>query len=510
MLPILTPAESAALDRASADAGVSVLDLMEAAGSAVARAATVVAGGVYGRRSMVVCGKGNNGGDGLVAARLLDRGGMGVTVVLLEEPGEFAGPARTNFERFADAGGRWVRAERLGRELVRADVAIDAIFGTGFHGTPGGTHLRAIRDLNAVGVPVVAIDIPSGVEGESGAVRSEAVHAEATVVCGALKPGLVFEPGTELAGRLEVADIGFPPNLVRSDLLLVEAADVRGWLPRRSADAHKRSTGVVIVLAGSRDMSGAAALASEAAYHAGAGLVTVASTPSVLDLVRQRVPEATFLRLPETDDGAVDAAGWDALRERLDGADALAVGPGLGRQASTGDLVRRVIRESPVPVVLDADGLYAFAGDVSALADRVSDAVLTPHAGEFARLMNVSADDIRDDRVGLARKAAQEGRGVVLLKGPRTLVAAPEGRVYVNPTGGPSLATGGTGDVLTGTIAALLARGLGPQYAAAAGAFVHGTAGDLAAELTGEGTVASDVVTLIPDAVEAIRGAMDE
>ncbi len=510
MLPILTPAEAAALDRACAEGGVDVTTLMEAAGEAVARAAMVAAGGAYGRRAVIVCGKGNNGGDGLVAARLLERSGMGVTVVLLEEPGAFAGPARTNFERFADTGGRWVRAQRFGRELARADVAIDAIFGTGFHGTPGGAHLRAIRDLNAGDVPVVAIDIPSGVEGESGAVRGEAVHADATVVCGALKPGVVFEPGTELAGRLEVADIGFPPNLVRSDLLLVDAADVRAWLPPRSPDAHKRSTGVVVVLAGSRDMSGAAGLASAAAYRAGAGLVMVASTPPVLDVVRQRVPEATLLRLPETDDGAIGAAGWGALRERLDGADALAVGPGLGRHESTQELVRRVVSESPVPMVLDADGLYAFAGEAGAIAERASDAIVTPHAGEFARLMNVSAEDIRDDRVGLVRKAAQGTRGVVLLKGPRTLVAAPGGRVYVNPTGGPALATGGTGDVLTGTIAALLARGLAPQYAAAAGAFVHGAAGDLAAELTGEGTVASDVAALLPDAIAVVRGATDE
>jgi ADP-dependent NAD(P)H-hydrate dehydratase / NAD(P)H-hydrate epimerase len=509
MLPILTPAEAAALDRASEDAGVSVLSLMEAAGAAVARAATVVAGGAYGRRAVVVCGKGNNGGDGLVAARLLERAGMGATVVLLEEPGAFGGPARTNFLRFADAGGRWVRADELRRELTRADVAVDAILGSGFHGTLSGPYQRAVSALNEARTPVLSVDIPSGVEGESAAVRGEAVRADVTVVCGALKPGVVFEPGAELAGRLEVADIGFPPNLVRSDLLLVEAADVRAWLPPRSPDAHKRSTGVVVVLAGSRDMSGAAGLASAAAYRAGAGLVTVASTASVVDVVRQRVPEATFVPLPETDDGAVGAAGWEVLREGLDGADALAVGPGLGRHASTGDLVRRVVRESPIPVVLDADGLYAFRGDASAIADRASDAVLTPHAGEFARLMNVSADDIRDDRVGLTRKAARETRGVLLLKGPRTLVAAPDGHAYVNPTGGPALATGGTGDVLTGTVAALLARGLAPQYAAAAGAFVHGTAGDLAAERTGEGTVASDVAALLPGAIAAVRAAGD-
>ena len=204
----------------------------------------------------------------------------------------------------------------------------------------------------------------------------------------------------------------------------MEAADVRAWLPPRSPDAHKRSTGVVVVLAGSRDMSGAAGLASAAAYRAGAGLVTVASTPPVLDVVRQRVPEATFLRLPETDDGAVDAAGWDALRERLDGADALAVGPGLGRHESTQELVRRVVSESPVPLVARRRRPLRVRGGAPARSPTAHPTPsLTPHAGEFARLMNVSADDIRDDRVGLARKAAQETRAVVLLKGPRTLVA---------------------------------------------------------------------------------------
>jgi ADP-dependent NAD(P)H-hydrate dehydratase / NAD(P)H-hydrate epimerase len=509
MLPILTPDESAALDRASADAGVSVESLMESAGAAVARAATVVAGGAYGRRAVIVCGKGNNGGDGLVAARLLERMGMGVTVVLLDDPAAFAGAALLNFRRFADAG-RLVGAGRLAREMGRADVAVDAIFGSGFRGSVEGGYRDAVGALNDAAAEVVSVDIPSGVDGATGLVHGDAVRATATVVCGVLKPGVVFQPGAECAGRVEVADIGFAPNLMRSDLLLVEADDVRPWLAPRSPDANKRSTGVVVVVAGSRDMSGAAALASTAAYRAGSGLVTVASTPPVLDALRQRVPEATFLRLPETDDGGVDAGGWDALRERLDGADALAIGPGLGRHPATGDLVRRAVRESPVPVVLDADGLFAFAGDASAIGERASDAVLTPHAGEFARLMNLSAADIGEDRVGLVRKAAQEVRGVVLLKGPRTLVASPEGRVYVNPTGGPSLATGGTGDVLSGTIAAMLARGLAPQYAAAAGAYVHGLAGDLGAELTGEGTVASDVASLLPDALATIRDAADE
>jgi ADP-dependent NAD(P)H-hydrate dehydratase / NAD(P)H-hydrate epimerase len=508
MLPILVPAEAAALDRASEEAGVSVLALMEAAGEAVARAATVVAGGGYGRRAVVVCGTGNNGGDGLVAARLLERGGMGVTAVLLEDPVAFAGSARTNFLRFADGGGRWVGPDELERELPRADVAVDAIFGTGFRGTAQGAYGEAIRALRDGSAPVVAVDIPSGVEGESGAVRGDAVRAAATVVCGALKPGVVFEPGSGLAGRLEIADIGLPPGLLRSDLQLVEETDVSAWLPSlRSPSAHKRSS-VVLVVAGSADMTGAAALCSTAAYRAGAGLVTVASAAPVVEVVRQRVPEATFLRLPETDAGSIDASGWDALRERLDHVDAVAIGPGLGGHDSTRELIRHVVRESPVPLVVDADALNAFAGDAGALAGRASDAVLTPHAGEFVRLMSLSAtENWEGDRVELARKAVQETGCTVLLKGPRTLVATRKGGVLVNPTGGPSLATAGTGDVLTGTLAAMLSRGRSPSEAAAAAAYVHGLAGDLAAERWGEGAVASDVAALLPEAIRTVRAA---
>jgi NAD(P)H-hydrate epimerase len=237
-------------------------------------------------------------------------------------------------------------------------------------------------------------------------------------------------------------------------------------------------------------------------------MVTLASTPRVLDVVRQRVPEATLLPLPETDAGSVGAAGWDQLSERLSQADAVAVGPGLGRHPSTRELIRRVVRDSPAPLVLDADGLNAFAGDAGAIADRTSDAVLTPHLGDFIRLMGLSSEEAGGgDRVELVRKAAHETGCTVLLKGPQTLIGSLEGHVLVNPTGSPALATAGTGDVLTGALAALLARGVGraPSEAAICAAYVHGLAGDMAAERTGEGTVASDVAALLPEAIAAIR-----
>ncbi|HEX2090291.1 MAG TPA: NAD(P)H-hydrate epimerase, partial [Actinomycetota bacterium] len=253
MRPILTPAESAHLDRESADRGVTVAGLMENAGRGVARAVVKLVGGAYGHRALVVCGKGNNGGDGWVAARYLERWGMGVSVVMAE-PSTPQGAAGANFSRFAARGGRWRKfsPELLERELARADVVVDAIFGTGFRGRPEGDVAQVIRSINRGWAPVVAVDIPSGVEGETGSVRGDAVEARVTVALGTLKPGLVFHPGVTHAGAIEVFDIGIPPDLIRTDLWLLQAADVAGWLRPREAESHKRSVGVVLVVAGSR------------------------------------------------------------------------------------------------------------------------------------------------------------------------------------------------------------------------------------------------------------------
>jgi hydroxyethylthiazole kinase-like uncharacterized protein yjeF len=509
MLPILTPAESAHLDRESADRGVTVDQLMENAGREVARGTVKLMGGAYGRRVLVVCGKGNNGGDGWVAARHLDRWGMGVSVVMLE-PSTPRGAAGANFGRFAARGGRWreFSPDLLERELARADVVVDAIFGTGFRGRPEGHLAHAIRSINRASAPVVAVDIPSGVEGETGAARGDAVEARLTVALGTLKPGLVFHPGAAHAGTIEVADIGFPPDLIRTDLWLLEAADAAGWLAPREAESHKRSVGVVLVVAGSRDMTGAAALTAKAAYRAGAGLVTLAAPPSVLSTVQPSLPDLTFLPLPATEEGTVSRDAWPVLRERIRSFDAVAIGPGLSTNPSTTGLVRTMVAESPTPLVLDADGLNAFVGRSGLLADRASEAILTPHAGEFGRLTGLSASEVVEDRVGHTRKAAAEFRCAVLLKGSRTVVADPNGTAFVNPTGGSYLATGGTGDVLTGAIAGFTAHGLPPIRAGALAAYVHGVAGRLAAERQGEGTIASDVLFHLGEALVRVRASL--
>ncbi len=507
MRPVLSPAEAGELDRASQARGIEASSLMERAGREVARGAAAVTGGIYGRRAVVVCGKGNNGGDGLVAARYLATWGMRVTVILLGEPADLREPAASNLVRLAEAGvrARAFTPARLLRELARADVAVDAVFGTGFRGVPEDEWAEAIAALNGAAVPVVAVDIPSGVNGETAAVEGDAVWAEVTVTFGAAKAGVILPPGTEHAGLVEVVDIGFPADLVRTDLWLLERTDVAGLLPRRGFETHKRAAGVAVVIGGSRLMTGAVCLAAEAAYRAGAGLVTVAVPEGILPVVQTRLRETTFIPLPETAEGTV-AASIERLEEGLEAADAVAIGPGMTTQEETAAYVRTLVRSCPVPLVVDADGLNAFAGRAPELGDRRAEAVLTPHAGEFARLAGASAREVGADRVGHARKLSAETDATVLLKGSRTVVAEPGGRVRVNPTGGPFLATGGTGDVLTGIITGLLAQGLEPADAAVCGAYVHGVAGHRAAERLGDGTVAGDVLEQVAEAIAEVRG----
>jgi hydroxyethylthiazole kinase-like uncharacterized protein yjeF len=510
MKPVLTPEEAGALDRETQARGVPAEALMERAGRAGARAARELAGGAYGRRAVVVCGKGNNGGDGLVAARHLAGWGVRTSVVLLEAAGELREPAASNARRLAETPDVRVRMfdERgLERELSRADVAVDAVFGTGFRGMPEDEWASAIASLNGAGAPVVAVDIPSGVNGGTGAVEGEAVRADLTVTFGAPKLGAVLMPGAERAGIVRVADIGFPEDLLAGRAWLTEPADVAAWLPSRDADSHKRASGVLVVVAGSRAMTGAARLIALAAGRIGAGLVTVAAPEGATPTIQAGLTEPTFLPLPETDRGAVAREAVEPLLETLEGADAVAIGPGLTTEEATAGFVREVVRRSPAPLVLDADGLNAFTGDGAGLRGRRADAVLTPHAGEFARLTGVKPRDLDADRPRHVRALASQSNAVALLKGSRTVIAEPGGRLLVNVTGSPVLATAGTGDVLTGTIGGLLARGVGPAEAAAAGAYLHGLAGLFAGRDLGEGVLAGDVLAHLPEAVVHVERA---
>ena len=504
MKPLLTPTEAGELDRATQAAGTPADVLMERAGASVARACLDLLGGGYGRRAVVVCGKGNNGGDGLVAARHLARAGLRTVVFLLEPGMDLREPAAANLARLRRETDVRVRAfdpAALAHELGRADVAIDAIFGTGFAGAPDDEWAEAIDALNAAPAPVVAVDISSGVDGVSGAVAGFAVRAELTVTFGAAKFGAVLLPGAEYAGNVRVVNIGFDEGAMPGASGLTEPSDVSAVLPDRAIDGHKRASGTLVVVAGSRSMTGAVRLMARAAARVGAGYVVVAVPASILPVVQAELEEAVFLPLPETDAGTIATEAVGAVLEAAAVAHALAIGPGLTHVPATTGFIRSLVQVAPAPMVLDADALNTFAGDAASIADRVSEAVLTPHVGELTRLLG----RVATDRLSEARTLAEATEAVALLKGTRSVVAAPDGAVRVNPTGSPALATAGTGDVLTGVIGGLLARGLEPFAAAWAGAYLHGLAGILAAERHGEGVVAGDVAELLPDAIARVR-----
>jgi len=449
MIPVLTPAEMAAVDAAATD---PVEVLIERAGAATARVALQMLGGGYGRRVVVLAGKGNNGADGRAAAARLRRRGVRVVVVdALDAP----------------------------RRLPPADLVIDAAYGTGFRGDYDAP--------DAGGAPVLAVDIPSGVAGLTGAAAGRVLPAERTVTFAALKPGLVLEPGRSLAGAVSLADIGLDVSGARTHVL--EAADVAALLPLRAADAHKWSAPVMVV-AGSPGMTGAAHLAAAAAQRAGAGMVRLA-TPGLGD-DPGRPTEAVGLRLPES--------GWaEAVSRELHRFRSLVVGPGLGTDLATRGGIRLLLGSAPVAAVVDGDALTAVGSDLEVVRDRVAATVLTPHDGEYARL---AGHPPGDDRLDAARALAAEAGAVVLLKGPTTVVADPEGTVRIVTTGDSRLATAGTGDVLSGIIGALLARGVRPLDAAAAGAWLHGTAASLGPEA---GLVAGDLLGLLPAALASVR-----
>lgn len=445
MIPVLTPAEMAAVDAAAPE---PVAVLVERAGAAVAREALRLLGGAYGRRVIVLAGPGNNGADGRSAAVRLRRRGARVDVL-----DAVSAPAA----------------------LAPCDLVIDAAYGTGFRGSYEAPDVR--------GAPVLAVDIPSGVSGLTGEVSGRALHATRTVTFAALKPGLLLGQGRVLAGDVVVAGIGLDAT---SSAGLVDAADVAAWRPDRPLEAHKWQSSL-LVIAGSPGMTGAAHLVAAAAQRTGAGMVRL-GTPGVVDDPRRPV-EAVGVELPERWVGAVDRCR------------ALVVGPGLGRTDGVSEAVRALLAEADVPVVVDADGLVALGAEVGTLPRRrARDTVLTPHDGEYERLVG---ERPAADRLAAARCLAERSGSVALLKGSTTVVADPDGRAAITTTGDARLATAGTGDVLSGVIGALLAQGVPAFEAAAAGAWIHGRAAQLG---SAEGLVASDLLDLLPVVLAEVRG----
>jgi hydroxyethylthiazole kinase-like uncharacterized protein yjeF len=490
-------ADSWAIDREN----VPSLELMELAGQAIARAALEPApeGPI-----LIICGKGNNGGDGLVAARLLrenrDRlGEKKVVVMLLGDPGELSPDAAANLQRLP---GDPPHAFDSGL-IAQAGVIVDAMLGTGARGAPAGVIAEAVTAVNhrSSVARVISVDNPTGVDASTGRVSGDAVYAELTISLHAPKVGQFVAPGVLHCGEVRVADIGIPPEAFDGAGAVPAAATIGPRVlrlaPRRDDASSKFSSGVLGVVGGSTGLTGAPCLSAMAAQRTGAGYVTV-FVPRSLNLVfEQRLLEAMSVPLDD-DDGAIRADALDGLLERSERCDALVVGPGLGRNEGTGQLISGLLDRSDKPILLDADGLFPFSGALERLR-RDAPLVITPHSGELARLLGVTGDDVDGARLEHAQQAAESSGAVVVLKGSDTVIAAPGAAPLVNTLRAPGLATAGTGDVLSGVAGAYLAKGLGAREAAAAAVYAHALAGREASERRGaDHMIASDVISLLP------------
>lgn len=498
MIELYEPDVVRAMDQATIASGVSSLTLMERAGSALARQVLRVAGRSYGLRVAVLCGKGNNGGDGLVAARALAQAGAAPLVYLAADEAALSVDAAWQLAQWRASGGRVVS------DLPAADILVDCLLGTGAQGAPRGDIAAIIDQVAQLDAPVVACDLPSGVNALTGEVPGTAVRATSTVVIGAEKIGLRLWPAREHCGDLVFADIGLVRSGAHPSAVALEDHDVARLLPSPQPQAEKRSRGVVLIVAGSVGMTGAATLAASSAIAAGAGLISVATPQAARSDVAQNVIEAVTVGLPQEPDAAADLVEAHAQR-----VDAVVAGPGLGVTPWSAGVVRRLLETCRVPLVLDADALNVFRDDPQALAThRGPRLVLTPHRRELARLVadtDAYAWSRRSQWVG---EMAGKWNATIVVKGPGTMVVDPDGRTWINATGGPALATGGTGDVLAGLLGALLAVSGADGATVAAGVHVHGLAGDLAAfARTARSTRARDVLQAIPEVWRQIEEA---
>jgi len=491
--PLYSPEEMREADRrAIEDEGIPSLDLMETAGRAVAEAAAELSPSGPVR---VVCGKGNNGGDGFVAARLLTDLGYEADALLLGRVGDLEGDAAENAGRLEEV--REIEAEELPDALAGSGVVIDALLGTGFSGEvrePAASAIRAINDCDA---PVLACDIPSGVDGETGEVQGDAVRAAVTVTFHGPKTGHLVRPGKEHAGKLVTAPIGIPEGGpatragVISDKVLAQA-------PTRGAGSTKFSSGNVVIVGGSRGLTGAVCLAAGAAGRAGAGYVTAAVPAELEQIFETKLTETMTVACP-SDDGALSVLALDDVADACDRAGAVVIGSGMGRADGTFELAQGLTGALEVPIVIDADGLNSLAARLAFLRGRIEPTILTPHEGELARLLNRDSEEIREHRLTSALEAAEASGAIVVLKGDDTIVTDGE-RIAVNAFSSPALATAGTGDVLAGTVGALVARGMEPFAAACAAVLANARAGAEAARRLGlaESVVAGDVIEALP------------
>ncbi len=496
--------------------GLPSLVLMERAGLSVAGRIKERYGA--SRRVLVFSGRGNNGGDGLVVARLLHNEGLDVRVFMTSTEG-LSGDCRRQYEVAGKMGVRIIEGRLPTRRETSGAVVVDAVIGTGLSKVVKDDTAKVIERINSSGADgVVAVDVPTGISSDTAEVMGVAVRADVTVTFGLPKVGHLMYPGAEYTGRLFVEDIGFPRTLLESDdlsLELLEGGTAASFLPERRRDTHKGDYGKVLVVGGSMGKTGAALLSARSALRSGSGLVTVAVPEGVIGSVMASVLEEMTLPLPSTPAGGISREALRKVGGFLgDWADVLAVGPGLGREEETVEFLLGLLTVSPVPVVIDADGLFALSTLgcrrlVRFLRGLDTPAVLTPHTGEMARLVGLEVPDIRKRMIEVATEFAVETGCCLVLKGVPVVVASPDGRSFVNPTGNPGMATAGTGDVLTGMIASFVGQGLSVLEASLLGVYLHGLAGDLAAgSLTEHSLTAAAVIDALPEAFRSLKGLL--
>jgi NAD(P)H-hydrate epimerase len=514
-MKIVTAAQMQALDRRTiTEARVPGTVLMERAGAEVVSSLERQYGPPRGRAVTVLCGKGNNGGDGFVVARLLRQRHAKVRVILLSPAKDLTSDAGAMYRRLVRVVGKsavvpFTSDDRVRARLASSDLVIDALLGTGLSSDVTGRYRAAIELMNQSGRPIVAVDMPSGIHADSGAMLGAAVRASQTVTFGLPKLGLYAGAGIDHAGSIAVADIGIPPafvEAVESRHVLITAAWASRTLPARRLSAHKGMFGHAGIIAGSVGKTGAAALAAQAALRVGAGLVTVATPSSVNDVLESKLLEVMTQPMPETEARTLGRLSLDPLLSFVRARTAVAIGPGISTHPETVELVQSLMPHLDRPAVLDADALNAIAHRPSVLTECKIPPVLTPHPGEMARLDgDATVQSVNADRLGTAGRFARERNCYVVLKGARTVIARPDGLIAICPTGNPGMATAGTGDVLTGMVVGLLAQGLQTWDAACAATYFHGLAGDLAAQELGQaGMLARDVIAHIPNAFQTI------
>lgn len=495
--------------------GIPGLVLMENAGRGVARIIERELSGCNNKRVSIFAGKGNNGGDGFVIARHLSNMGFQAAVYLLAKKSDVKGDAKTNLKIWEKMGGEIktiLSAKGIDKNksaILHSALIVDAIFGTGLSSDVKGIHKITIDFINRMNKPVIAVDVPSGLDASNGKVLGSCVKAAITATMAVPKIGLCVYHGADYAGRVEMVDIGMPQHLLEGEKIrweLLDAEGIKKILKPRQANSHKGSYGHLFVLAGSVGKTGAAAMTSMGAMRVGAGLVTLGIPKSLNSIMARKLTEVMTLPLAESSSGVLGYEAVESIMPFIRDKKVMVLGPGLTASEPVTRLIIRLISESKIPLVIDADAVNCLAKDVGILKRVKAPIVITPHPGEMARLVGMTAKDVQEDRIGVASRFAKENKVIVVLKGARTIIAKPSGRIYINPTGNPGMATAGTGDVLAGMIGGFIAQGYSSIDAANMAAYLHGMAGDEVAKKKGQiGMMATDILNILPQTINSIN-----